>query len=582
MTLTASDFFCGAGGFTTGAIQVPGVEARLAVNHWRLAVDTHQHNHPTTDHDCADLCVANPRRYAATDILLASPSCTAHSYAGAGQRKKATLSPATLFADAGIDEAEQSRCSMWDVVRFAEVHRYRYIVVENVIAATKWEPFSAWLSALEALGYAATLLSLNSMMFGVPQSRDRLFCVFRRRDQPAPDLRFAVAAWCGHCQCAVDAVQRYKRQPPFGVGVYGQQYEYACPACDAVAWPQITPASAAIDWALPAERIGDRARPLSDKTLARIRRGLDRLGSQPMVVQVGGNLYERPGYARVRGAASEPHFTITTTLERGPAIPDEAMIVPLSRLHDPDSKACRPVERPLATQTARQEQALAILANRTHGVPRSIESPMQTVCTGSGHYLVDARAEQALLYAGRDHGVPRPAAHPMQSVTTINSLYLLDGGGAVIPPRGQNRARAAAEPLPAVCASGNHHGLVCANYEPGWVRDAARPLGTVTAIDHHSAMLVPYQRTSIARPVERPMPTVSCVDPAGLAEHASDVDLRDVRFRMLAPDELKRAMSFPDEYVLLGSKRQRVRLAGNAVTPPVARAIVERIAAAAA
>lgn len=53
--ITVTDLFCGAGGSSTGAIQVPGVEVRAASNHWQLAVDTHQTNHPDADHICADL-----------------------------------------------------------------------------------------------------------------------------------------------------------------------------------------------------------------------------------------------------------------------------------------------------------------------------------------------------------------------------------------------------------------------------------------------------------------------------------------------------------------------------------------------
>ena len=50
MTLTLTDLFCGAGGSSTGAIQVPGVTVRVASNHWKLAVDTHNTNHPDAAH----------------------------------------------------------------------------------------------------------------------------------------------------------------------------------------------------------------------------------------------------------------------------------------------------------------------------------------------------------------------------------------------------------------------------------------------------------------------------------------------------------------------------------------------------
>ena len=67
--LTLTDLFCGAGGSSTGAEMVPGVEVVMAVNHWRLAVATHAANHPGTAHDCADISQVDPRRYPSTDLL---------------------------------------------------------------------------------------------------------------------------------------------------------------------------------------------------------------------------------------------------------------------------------------------------------------------------------------------------------------------------------------------------------------------------------------------------------------------------------------------------------------------------------
>jgi DNA (cytosine-5)-methyltransferase 1 len=36
------------------------------------------------------------------------------------------------------EAAERSRATMWDVVRFAEHHRYTSVIVENVVDAAKW------------------------------------------------------------------------------------------------------------------------------------------------------------------------------------------------------------------------------------------------------------------------------------------------------------------------------------------------------------------------------------------------------------------------------------------------------------
>lgn len=65
--MTLTDLFCGAGGSSTGAEMVPGIEVVMAANHWPLAIETHQANHPNTAHDCADLSQVDPRRYPTTE-----------------------------------------------------------------------------------------------------------------------------------------------------------------------------------------------------------------------------------------------------------------------------------------------------------------------------------------------------------------------------------------------------------------------------------------------------------------------------------------------------------------------------------
>jgi DNA (cytosine-5)-methyltransferase 1 len=55
---------------------------------------------------------------------------------------------------------------------------------------------------------------------------------------------------------------------------------------------------------------------------------------------------------------------------------------------------------------------------------------------------------------------------------------------------------------------------------------------------------------------------------------AASVDPLDCTFRMLEPAEIQAGMAFPGDYQILGSRRERVRQAGNAVTPPAARDLI--------
>ena len=57
--------------------------------------------------------------------------------------------------------------------------------------------------------------------------------------------------------------------------------------------------------------------------------------------------------------------------------------------------------------------------------------------------------------------------------------------------------------------------------------------------------------------------------------HPTDVD-EELR---IAAHEAEHGPLTPAEYVLLGTKREQVRMAGNAVTPPAARDLVGAVAA---
>jgi DNA (cytosine-5)-methyltransferase 1 len=47
--------------------------------------------------------------------------------------------------------------------------------------------------------------------------------------------------------------------------------------------------------------------------------------------------------------------------------------------------------------------------------------------------------------------------------------------------------------------------------------------------------------------------------------------VEDCTFRMLEPHEVTWGMAFPRDYIMTGTKREQVKQAGNAVTPPAAR-----------
>lgn len=76
------------------------------------------------------------------------------------------------------------------------------------------------------------------------------------------------------------------------------------------------------------------------------------------------------------------------------------------------------------------------------------------------------------------------------------------------------------------------------------------------------------------QPLDRPLRTITTLDRFALIQH----DGREPRLRMLQVPELKRAMGFEEDFKLpAGTRRDRVRLLGNGVCPPVMKAVVESL-----
>lgn len=290
--ITFKDQFCGAGGSSQAVRRISnkseqnaGCKVKVAINHWPVAVDTHISNFPETDHDCADMSNCDPRRYQSTDFLLTSPSCTAQGYAS-GKKKPTTQN--SLFDNQLEDAAaERSRATMWDVPRFAEYHNYNYIIVENVWQARTWICFEDWLRAMHTLGYNHKCIYFNSMFaYPTPQSRDRMYIHFWKKGNKAPNLEYHPKAFCKECGNDIDAVQTWKMSLK-KYGVYGQrgQYVYCCPKHSNVVNPYYYAALNVIDFTDVGKRIGDRKKPLVEKTMRRITVGKQKLNDHPFFIQ---------------------------------------------------------------------------------------------------------------------------------------------------------------------------------------------------------------------------------------------------------------------------------------------------------
>lgn len=535
MTLTITDLFCGGGGSSTGAIQIPGVEIKIAANHWDLAVQVHNENHPTADHAAVDLHEEDPRYFPRTDILWASPECTKWSQASGGKYASVSaeanlldlLDPDLVDEDPETAIVQRSRLLMFDVLRFADHHRYKAMVIENVVdVATNpkfAEAWSLWKKSLARLGYDCRVVSLNSMHAQAhgdpaPQSRDRLYIVCWLKGNRAPDIDKVMRplAWCPACQSVVESQQAWKNART--VGKYRSQYVYLHGTCGTAVEPGYLPAAAAIDWTMRGTRIGDRTKPLADKTRRRIAAGIAKYWA-PFHMESGGNQYDaadpkHPAYGSPNG-----YYRAWSTLDT------------LKTLHTQETKA---LVVPLEGRAGDR-----------------VSSTGETLRTQTSRHL-DA------------------------FVTPF--IAELRGGGS--------HARSVEQPVSTVTASGNHHGLVMPYYGASQSsQTTSKPIGTLTTVDRYA--LIQRHNSSkgdgaeMVTPASEQLRTLttkghqSILTPGDIDAAAAQVD--DCLFRMLEPHEVAAGMAFPADYKWGGTRRERVKLCGNAVTPPAARDLIAAV-----
>jgi DNA (cytosine-5)-methyltransferase 1 len=614
--LRIEDHFCGAGGNTTGAKGVEGVEVVHAANHSHVAIATHSTNYPEVEHTLGDIPTLDPRRHSPpADVLITSPECREHSYA----KGRAKDDP-SLFDPVGDQTAERSRSTMDEVPRWAEIKRYQAVIVENVPQIVHWcEPrrsghrrkcrcgvtFRGWLRDMTNLGYQHRKVYLNSGFFPpVPQSRDRVYIVFWRRGQRTPALDYFPPCWCESCGRVVPGVQTPKAhlQKPDAVrlawgphdtvwGRYGEQYYYACAECAKRANPAITPAAYAIEWWREAVPIGEREQhgmpPLRSGTIARIKRGLARLPERPLVV-------------------------------------------PLDYLTQPASRRARDVVDPLATITGQHRSALVVQVagnlGRLHKdgtIERDsamkawpVSEQLRTISTTIDRALV-AQHPVGDLIEGKDHDeivraeiVPEPgpvttARSPDELLNTLEATQAAEvvefGSPLVVPYRANTRiARGDQDQLHTITAVGNQHyvlnhpdgqlRLITANYgspdgpasKQGWLRCAdERTLGSITTADSHAVVTLRGEG-QVRHAAGEPMPTCATVEQHTLVGVPQPVAVEQCSFRMFEPSEVGRGMvmhlnAHGKPYIVHGTRRQQVNQYGNAVTPPVMTWLVTQL-----
>ncbi|MGE8114534.1 DNA cytosine methyltransferase [Pseudomonas sp. NPDC086566] len=195
--IRAFDMFCGAGGASLGARRA-GAKIVGGVDLWSSAVDSFKLNFPDAEVFEGDLRILSPeelhKKLGRIDLLISSPECTHHTCARGAKPR-----------------SEESRDTAFQVIRYAEVLRPRWITLENVINMKPWSRYDELKSELERLGYKILEQVIDSSLFGVPQRRRRLFMVADLYGQPPaiiPKAQPAVTV-----ESVLAPVGKYKMNP---------------------------------------------------------------------------------------------------------------------------------------------------------------------------------------------------------------------------------------------------------------------------------------------------------------------------------------------------------------------------------
>ena len=534
------DLFAGGGGASTGIELAIGRHVDIAINHDPEAVSLHEANHPQTRHFVSDVFEVDPHAVCGDQpvgLLWASPDCKHFSKAKGGK-----------------PVSKKIRSLAWVVVKWAAAVRPRVICLENVEEFQTWGPlgpdnrpcpqrkgqtFQRWKRQLERMGYVVEHRELRACDYGAPTIRKRLFLVARCDGQPI--------VWPEATHGAPDSLPvRQKKLKPWRT------------------------AAECIDWSVTAPSIFERERPLADATCRRIAKGIMRYvvdAAEPFIVRGAAPFLTEHANASTQRTfpADEPLRTQVAQVKGG----HFALVAPTlvqTGYGEREGQAPRALDlgKPLGTVVAGQKHALvqAFLAKHYTGVVGSdLNDPMATVTSVDHHSLVAAHLVHMGLGEGKDgtkrfsHGI-RDVDQPLNTVTA-NGMPAGVITSHMLKLRGDNVGSSTDESLHTISAQGTHHAEV-------------------------RAFLIKYYGTDQDPQLGEPLHTVTTKDRFGIVTVKGEpYAIVDIGLRMLTPRELYRAQGFPESYAIDKgadgrplTKTAQVRMCGNSVCPPLARALV--------
>jgi DNA (cytosine-5)-methyltransferase 1 len=556
--LLVADLLCGAGGSSTGcqrALAELSLEMELVcVNHWPVAIDTHQRNHPDARHYVQDIATVRPHILVPEgylDLLMASPTCTHHSVARGGK-----------------PTSDQQRSDPWHIITWLTELRVKRIIIENVwefigwgpvdlrtgkpIKSRKGEYFHAWIETIRRLGFDPEWRKLNAADYGDATTRQR-FILMARSDGRR-------VSW---------PMPTHRRRDEKTVDLFDT----------AKPW---RPAREIIDWSIKGRSIFNRKKALAPKTLARIHAGAVKFGwPEPFLVILRNHM-----------AGQSVNHPLPTIAANGTHIGLAQPVIVNMKGQSTASSS----DDPLPTQTAHAGHLFSaepiLLSQHNSGSARSSKDPLPTITTGgAGAEKREGCARPMLIepfiFSRHAEGAPRSLDEPTPTQVAKHSHVMISpyyGSGS------GETCVSAEEPLPTVTSKGRFGMVVPVTHSQGGngARDVAEPIPTLTtAKGGEFAIVMPvthHDASDRVRSPEEPLPTLTGANRGELAV-VETTPQYDILFRMLEPHELAAAMGFTTEetvYEFAGTKTQKIKQIGNAVSVSKMQACVGSIMADAA
>lgn len=582
--------FCGGGGADTGIEQATGTPVDIAINHDAEAIGMHAANHPQTVHFKEDVFAVHPlvaTRGRPVRLLWASPDCTHFS-----------------IAKGGTPCNKKIRSLAWVVIKWAKIVRPRMIFLENVKEFQTWGPlnsdnrpdksrsgetFNRWIAELRSLGYQVEWRILSACDYGAPTSRKRLFLIAR-----------------------CDGQQIIWPEPTHG--------DPKSPETKTKKLKPWRTAAEIIDWTIPCPSIFERKKPLSENTLRRIAKGIQKFvinNPTPFIVT---NNTGHPG-----AAVNEPLRTVTTGNHHYLCTPILVGAGGQTYAGEP-----QPTDKPVNTLTTTNSKALVMSTliqvnhfGKDHR-DQTLNNSLPTLAAKNGHAIAAA----TLINIGYGEKPGQKARVPGLNVP----LGTVVAGGKkhalvsafLARQYGRSVGTAANAPLATITRI-DHSQVVTAflakHYTGAIGSEMDKPVDTITTIDHNSLVtshLVKMRGTNIGQSIDEPLQTISAqrnhfaeVRALLIKYYGNEKDgqplnkpldtiptkdrfglvtvyirgepyvITDIGLRMLQPRELFAAQGFPDDCIFDRqadgtpiTKTAQVQKCGNTVCPPVAKAIV--------